>query len=219
MSQPWAQALGSGDQILAVAPPVVNLTQLTAPFVFGRRPWVIGRPEAPRRGVIEDESAGPLRIGRSEQHRDPRSLLGRPEDRTLRVNCVHHGTDVVHPRLQRRHLPYRIREAASALVEEDGPGRLGEPLDVINEEGHIPSREQIGERAAHEDDVRVALPDDLVGDRNVAASRVVNVGDLHDESVPLDWRRGYDRDREAVVDRWRVGRDRRVARCALALLG
>jgi hypothetical protein len=54
---------------------------------------------------------------------------------------------------------------------------------VIDEQRHLPAREQVGERPSDEDEVDGAVADDLIGDRDVAASRVVDIGNLHRHPV------------------------------------
>ena len=81
------------------------------------------------------------------------------------------------------------RTGSERLVEEDHARKLREALDVIHEERLVPPGEQVGERAADEDEVDRPLADDLVGDRNIAAARVLDVRDLHARSVPLHWPR------------------------------
>ena len=180
------RALG---EVVAIAPALTDLTQLEAPVVLGRRPRIVGRPEPPRGRVVEDERGRALGVRRREEQRDPRPLLRRPEHGTLGADRVHDSADVVHPRLQGGHLPHRVGEAAPSLVEEDQPCRANEPRDVIHEERHLPAPEQVGERSANEDDVGGAFTGDLIRDRDVAATGVPNVRNLHGKSVPLRRRR------------------------------
>ena len=65
---------------------------------------------------------------------------------------------------------------------------VGERLDVVDEERHVPAREQVGERPADEHEVDRPVADDLVGDRDVAASGVADVGHVHGRILP-SWRR------------------------------
>ncbi len=96
---------------------------------------------------------------------------------------VHHGPDVVHRRLDRLHLAHTIREAGPALVEHQHAAARGKPFDVAHEERLLPGREQIAGDPAHEDEVRRACADDLIGDRDIAAARVAHFGRLHGRSV------------------------------------
>jgi hypothetical protein len=64
---------------------------------------------------------------------------------------------------------------------------------VVDEERHVPAGQKVGERAPDEDDVLVALADDLVRDRNVSATRVVDVRDLARaaSTPPVTWSRSW----------------------------
>ena len=182
-----AQPVRTFDEVSAVAPAVSDLAQLAAPLLVVRRPRIVRRPEAARRRVVEDEGARPLRIRGREQERDPRAFLRRPEHRALGIDGVHDGADVVHPRLERRHLANRVREAAPALVEQEDAGVPGEILDVVDEQRHVPAGQQVGERAADEHEVDRSVPHDLVGDRHVAAPGVADVRHVHGRILP-SWR-------------------------------
>ena len=179
-----AQPVCTLDEIPAVAPPVSNLTQLVPPLLVGRRPRVIRRPEPACGRVVEDHRARPLGVRGREQKRDPRALLRCPEHGSLGVDRVHHRAEVVHPRLQRRHLANRIGKAAAPLVEEEHATRLGHAFDVLHEERHVPPGQKVGERSADEHDVDRPLPDHLVGDCDLATSGVADVRDVHGRILP-----------------------------------
>jgi hypothetical protein len=179
-----AHRLRAGDEIVAIAPPVANLAELAPPVVFRRDPGVVGRPQAARARVVEDEGVRTLGIRGGEEEGDPAALLRGPERRALGLRRVHDRPDVVHPRLERRHLAYGIGEAASTLVEQENSADPGEAVDVVYEERHVPTSKEVGELAPHEDDVLVALADDLVGDRDPTAPGVEDVRDLSRPGFP-----------------------------------
>jgi hypothetical protein len=170
-------------QVLAVAPALADLAQFPPPLLVPHRPRVIRRPEAARRRVVEDERTGALGVRRGEQQRDARALVGGPEHGALGPGSLHDRADVVHARLEGRDLADRVRQAATALVEQQNPPGVREPAHMVDEERLIPRGQQVGQRAAHEDDVERALPDNLVCDRDVAAARVLDVRDVHPSSV------------------------------------
>ena len=70
------------------------------------------------------------------------------------------------------------------LSKRSARAERGKPLDVVDEERHVPAGEQVGERSADEDEVGRALADDLVGDRDVAASGVADVRNVHGRILP-----------------------------------
>jgi hypothetical protein len=49
-------------------------------------------------------------------------------DGAVAPRCIHHGSDVVHPRLQRKEADDSVEHAGSALVESDQPANCGEAV-------------------------------------------------------------------------------------------
>ena len=76
-------------------------------------------------------------------------------------------------------LPHRIGEARAALLDHRDPGKRGQIVEEPLEERLLPDGEEVAGEAAREDDVGSAAAEGLVRDRDVAAPRVVDVGDLH----------------------------------------
>ena len=60
-----------------------SLAELPTPRVLGRRPGIVGRPEAPCGRVIQRQSRRSLGIRGCEERREPGSFLARPERRAL----------------------------------------------------------------------------------------------------------------------------------------
>jgi hypothetical protein len=81
------------------------------------------------------------------------------------------------------HLPNSVGEPRSALVEHDQTTAGRKPFDVPHEQRLIPRRDEIPCDPTDEDDVRPALANDLIGDRDVAAAGVLNVWELHGKSL------------------------------------
>ena len=146
-------------------------------------PGVVGRPHPARIGAADDERRGALRVGRGEEnaHRRP---LGEPvEGSTARGDCVHDRPNVVHARLQRRGSADAVGHARAALVEPNQPAEGGQFLEKGREARHGPVELEVRDVARDEHEVERPLAGDLVGDVDVAALRVLNVGGLHRDSV------------------------------------
>jgi len=138
-----------------------------------------GRAPVGRRHVDEDEPAGPLRVGGREHECQTGPVERAEQDGVVRSRRVHHGADVVHPRVEREPADRRVGETGAALVEEEHPRERGQLLEQRVELGALPRREHVVEPAAHEDDVARAVADDLVGDAERAAPRVADIGLAH----------------------------------------
>ena len=105
----------------------------------------------------------------------PVRVAARPEHRALGSGRVHDGPDVVHRGLERLHLADPIRETRPSLVEHQHSTGRREPLHVADQERLVPGREEVSGDAPHEDDVDGTGANDLIGDRDVATSRVGDV--------------------------------------------
>ncbi len=141
---------------------------------FSPRPLVV-RALADFR-TLEDERDRSLRVRRGEEHRE-RTSFGLARHRCpLAADRVHHRADVVHPLLERRRARNAVGHAHPAFVEQDQPRELGEPLAVAPELRKLPVDLQvrIGALGVHEIDGTV--PDDAVGDVDVAAPREAHLG-------------------------------------------
>ena len=160
------------------------LEQLAASpgFSLGRDPRerlvaLLRVEHALRPGVEEDESLHAVGVG-GREHGARRSGLGDPEQRgPFAADRVHDGPQVVHPRLDRE-AARPVGEADAAGVDDDQPAAFGQPLAELGEVRRLPERVQVREERK-EDEVGRPLADDLVGDRDVAAPRVADVGHVH----------------------------------------
>jgi hypothetical protein len=64
------------------------------------------------------------------------------------------------------HLPNTVREPRAALVEQDQTTASRKAFDVPHEQRLIPRRDEITCDPTDEDDVRPAIADELIGDRD-----------------------------------------------------
>ena len=78
--------------------------------------------------------------------------------------------------------PARDPTDRPALVEHQHPAERGESLDVAYKQRLVPGREQIAGDATHEDHVGRAGPNELIGDRDLAAAGIADLGGVHDPS-------------------------------------
>ena len=85
---------------------------------------------------------------------------------------VHDRLHVVHPLLQRRRLGHRVGEPGAPLVENGDAREGAEALQQVGDLRHLPVVLDVRDEAGDEDQVEIALPEDLVGDVRVSAERV-----------------------------------------------
>ena len=94
----------AGHELVEVHPlrPVaLQVRDLPCAVVRLRRPGVIGAPAALREHAEEQQRRRSLRVGRCEENAH-QAALGEAEDRRLPAsNCIQHGSNVVHPLLER----------------------------------------------------------------------------------------------------------------------
>ena len=122
-------------------------------------------------------------IRRREQQRELAPLVTGEEQHALGPGGVHDGSHVVHSRLQRWQVPEAIREARASLVEHEHTCDRGDPFDVPHEQRLFPGGQEIAGQRPHEDEVVRPIPHDLVRDRDIAATGVLDVRNLHVERV------------------------------------
>ena len=156
-----SEVVGDGRAVLAElaleelggAPRRPDLPEPGAPLVIGPVPRiVVGSPALDSR-LVEDQRVGPLRVGGGEEDRDANALVGREERRAFDAGVVHDGADVVHPGLERRHVPQSVGQAHAALVEHRDARERREPLRVADEQRLVPDRGEVRQAAAHHDQV------------------------------------------------------------------
>src|SRR5438552_11574826 len=104
------------------------------------------------------------------------------------------------PRLERRQVAEAIGQAGAPLVHDDHACERREPFDQSAELGMRPSGCEAEEKW-DEREVDRTVAHDLVRDRDIATLGVLDVTQLHEASLPLDSRHGYDRDDTEAVRR------------------
>lgn len=123
------------------------------------------------------------RVARRKQE-GHRSALGETHDGCpVRSGGVHHGTDVVHARLEVGNPRSTIGEAGPALVEQDQSrerSQLAEEVCGRALPGILQGREH---PAVHEHEVERPVADHRIRDIGFSALRKPNVGSVHDRRV------------------------------------
>jgi len=92
-----------------------------------------------------------------------------------RTDRIEDGAHVVHARLERWKRAAQIGQAGSALVEQDQPEALREPVVETAPVRRLPRVDEVRDVVRDVDEVDVAAAHHLVGDRDAAAPRVPNV--------------------------------------------
>src|SRR5439155_12102140 len=102
---------------------------------------------------------------------------------------VQDGAYVIHAGLERREMATEVGQARAALVEKDQPERLRQPLVEGTQLRDLPAVDEVRDPAGHAEQVGLALPDDLVRDREAAAPGVADVeAHAHESPRLAPWR-------------------------------
>lgn len=160
---------------LAIRIDAQRLLELVLVGLCTSPPREVRRPQRPRRAASDRERRNAVRIRRGEEnaHRCP---FGEPEEgRTLRAGRIHHGTNVVHARLEARRAADRIGHPGAPLVEADQPRERPEIVQELGEARQLPLQLHVRDEARYEDEVHRPFARDLVGDVHVAAQRVLRL--------------------------------------------
>ena len=123
----------------------------------------------------QDERACPLGIARRVEARHPGTLVGAEHDGPLRAGVVEHGTEILHPRLERGEVRPVVGQPRATLVEEDQPERTREALVKLAPVRRLPGINQVGDVVGDVDEVVLAVTQDVVGDRDAPVAGVADV--------------------------------------------
>ncbi len=136
--------------------------------------------------VDEHETRNPIRLGGGEERRDGAGGARPDEGRPLDTDGIHHGLHVVDPVLGRDRVVQRDRvgESHPPLVQHDHPRERGKARREPRQPRVLPLRFQVVEPLRDEHHVGRTLADHLVGDRQVPAPRVGDVGVCHASTLP-----------------------------------
>ena len=154
-----------------VAQGLVHLGRRLAAGIVGG-----GEPAGGRRA--EDQRGDLLRVGRGEQDAHRRAFRVAEQHGLRRPGGAHHGAHVSHA-LRERQVAYRaVRQAGVALVEQDQPAERRQALEEPGRVRALPQQVEVAHQAGDEQDVPVALAENLVGDVHaVVGQRVAGLRD------------------------------------------
>ena len=129
----------------------------------------IGRARHP---PVQDQRVDSLGMGGREQDGERNPFGKADESGPLDTRRVHHGADVIHPLLERRHLGDRVRQTGPSLVEEGQTGERSETFAHVPNPRLLAADLKVAYETRNHDDVEIRVSDHHVGDVDVAALRV-----------------------------------------------
>ena len=147
-----------------------------------KKEYVIGAGENAWVPRWKDEPVQHLRFltdptrGRRGQHGAELSTLVVPEQRCfLRADGIEHAEDILDRVLEGRQLmPWEpVRHAHTAPVDRDEARPSGQPVQERGSLWALPHHLDVGDVPLDVDEIDRAVPDDAVGDRDVAVPRVL----------------------------------------------
>ncbi len=126
---------------------------------------------------------GTVGVGGGEEDAHRGALRHADDRRTLGPSRVHYGPHVIHSSFERRCAAHSVGHAGPALVEDDEARMRCPTASASHHTGHPPAELDMRHRPRHELKVKRPLACDLIGDRDVAASRISRLGEIHDGSL------------------------------------
>jgi len=135
---------------------------------------VVVVPSEAREAVVEDERRDPLRVRRGGHERELRRVALGDDGRLPEARRVRDRGDVVDPVLGREH-PARhgVGQPQTAHVEPEHPPQPPEHVEEVEEEGLLPEHLQVAGPVEHEDELALALAEDLVRELELPARDVL----------------------------------------------
>src|SRR5262249_60091110 len=119
--------------------------------------WVVGGPRVAGVGVVEHESAGPLRVRGGEEHGDWPAFCDAEERGAGRAGAIHHRSEIVRALLERGDFRDGIRQARAALVEPNEAGEGAPTPEEAREPGLPPGVLPVRNRAGGKNHVGAPL--------------------------------------------------------------
>jgi hypothetical protein len=157
------------------APPSGEISEPLPPRFGCVRPGIVRRPDATDDGVVEDECSHPLRVRRGKKAAH-RGCLERGDDRrSLDSSSVEHRANVIHPRLQRRHVADTIGQPSASAIERHHPRVCAETIEHRSILGEFQLHLEVANEAMNKNKIERAFTRDRVRDRNIPATRITNV--------------------------------------------
>ena len=108
-------------------------------------------------------------------------MVGRQEGSTLRAHFVEHDGDVFHDRLERPDIVWcpPLGTAHPATIRNDQPTRPRKPPQEPRHGRVVPVELDVRDPAGHVDEVGLALTEDLIRKRRLAAPDELRLGTIH----------------------------------------
>ena len=132
-----------------------NAWMMSRAWVYGESPGIVIGARQSREPVDEDEGADAVRVRRREDAREEATGHRGHDGCLLAPDVVEHGSQVVHPLLERRKRRRRhgIRQADAALVEADHTRERRETVVEPGERSDLALDLDVAEPLLGDDDV------------------------------------------------------------------
>lgn len=130
-------------------------------------------------GMEQRQRSGPLRIGRCVQDGHATTFVRGKDHRPGRPCCVQHGVEILHPSLQGGELAAVVGQAGATLVEQDQPETRSQQAVEIPPSRILPRVDEVRHVVGHVDQIGGSLTNDLVGDRDSATPRILDLRRRH----------------------------------------
>src|SRR5262245_48662669 len=101
----------------------------------------------------------------------------------MHADRVHHCKDVIGLLLKRRRVPDPVREADSARLHVDRSGERRAALVQLMNGWVGPGEIEVLKELAHDEDVRAAVPHDLICQEGAVPFEVLSLGGVHAEML------------------------------------
>jgi hypothetical protein len=130
-------------------------------------------------GVEQRQRPGPLRVGRGVQDGHAATFVRGKDHRPGRPCCVQHRVQILHPSFQGGELAAVVGQAGATLVEQDQPETRSQQEVKIPPSRILPRVDDVRHVVGHVDQIGVPLTYDLVGDRDSATARILDLRRRH----------------------------------------
>ena len=174
------------EQLVAVirrSPALLDLRDRSpSRLVAGREPSC-SHPVPGEKRAVHDERGRSLWVGRREE-RGHRRAFGVPDYCcSLRPDRVEDRAYVIHPGLKRGYARHAVREAGTALVEQDQAAERCEPPVERRQPRLLPAVLDVRDESGNEDEVERTVARDLIGDVDLTAPGIARLRSIHGHSL------------------------------------